>query len=395
MKLNSITNRYVLKEMLAPFSINIFVFSFIFLMTKMIDITNWIVNYHLSLWAVLAFMLYSMPAFLMFIIPMSVMLAVLLTFLRMSGDNEIIALKSCGLSVYGLLPPVLFFSFIAVLLTIFITLYALPKSKTALAEMTLKVAASNIDIGLKERTFNDAFKGIMLYVNKIDLKNKKLIDLFIVDRRRSNMVSTVIAPQGRLVSEPDRHLYHLLLSNGQIHQTSLKDRSANSVSFDTYQLSLGLEKEIADIGNRQKHRKEMSVAELRKLIKDSPPNSRNYYKGQIILHRRFSIPFACLALGLLAFSLGLLAKTTNRSYGLILCLFFFLLYYVMLTAGYGFAKKGVYPAAIVLWIPNLVMLGIGLFFLFQTAKERTLKIELLVERIQQFVSRLKGFKQSH
>ena len=381
--------------MLAPFSLNIFVFSFIFLMTRLIEITNWIVNYNLSLWAVLALMFYSMPGFLMFIIPMSVMLAVLLTFLRMSGDNEIVALKSCGLSVYGLLPPVIFFCSIAFLLTISITLHALPKSRTALAEMALKVASSNIDIGLKERTFNNAFKGIMLYVNKIDLKNKKLIDIFIEDKRRSDMVSTVIAPQGRLLSEPDKFIYHLILSNGLIHQTSLTERSANSIRFDTYKLSLALEKEIADIGKRQKHRKEMNVTELRKLLKSSKVKDRNYYRAQIVLHRRFSIPFACLALGLLAFSLGLQARTTNRSFWLILCLIFFLLYYVMLTAGYGLAKKGVYPAAIVLWIPNLVMLGIGIFFLFRAAKERSVKIELLAELFQQFISRIQRSKQSH
>jgi len=90
MKLNSLTNRYILKEMFIPFSINIFVFSFLFLMTEMIEIANWIVNYNLSIWSVLAFIFYTLPWFLMFIIPMSVMLAVLLTFLRLSSDNEIV-----------------------------------------------------------------------------------------------------------------------------------------------------------------------------------------------------------------------------------------------------------------------------------------------------------------
>jgi lipopolysaccharide export LptBFGC system permease protein LptF len=44
MKLMSITNRYILKEMLPPFCINVLVFSFLFIMAKMVEITNWIVN---------------------------------------------------------------------------------------------------------------------------------------------------------------------------------------------------------------------------------------------------------------------------------------------------------------------------------------------------------------
>ena len=132
MKLNSITNRYIIKEMFGPFSINIFVFAFLFLMTEMIEIANWIVNYNLSLWAVLTMIFFTMPSFLVFIIPMSVMLTILLTFLRLSSDNEIVAIKSCGMSIYGLLVPVLLFSMLGFFLTIFMTLYGVPKSKAFL-----------------------------------------------------------------------------------------------------------------------------------------------------------------------------------------------------------------------------------------------------------------------
>ena len=59
--------------MLAPFSINVLVFTFLFLMTEMVEITDWIVNYNLKILAVLAIILFTLPWFLMFIIPMSVM----------------------------------------------------------------------------------------------------------------------------------------------------------------------------------------------------------------------------------------------------------------------------------------------------------------------------------
>ena len=392
MKLNSITNRYILKEMFIPFSINVLVFTFLFLMTEMIEIANWIVNYKLSIWSVLAFIFYTLPWFLMFIIPMSVMLAVLLTFLRLSGDNEIVAIKSCGLSIYGLLPPVLIFALIGFLLTNFITLYGVPRAKASLEEMALKVAASNADIGLKERTFNDTFKGVMLYVNKIDLKNKKLIDVFIEDKRQADVVSTVIAPEGRLISEPERFVYHLILSNGSIHQTSLKERSATSIQFDTYTLSLDFKKEMGTVTRKKKHREEMSIAELRRFIGDSANEDEDYFKAKIVLHRRFSIPVACLALGLLAFPLGVQSQSTKRSFGLITCLFFFFLYYVLLTAGYSFGKSGVYPPAIGMWLPNVVMTGIGLYFLIQTGREKSLKVYLLAQRIQQFLARFRRDK---
>ena len=69
MRLNTISNRYIIKEMLAPFSINLLVFTFLFLMTEMIEITDWIVNYNLGLLAVFKIILFTLPWFLMFIIP--------------------------------------------------------------------------------------------------------------------------------------------------------------------------------------------------------------------------------------------------------------------------------------------------------------------------------------
>jgi len=264
----------------------------------------------------------------------------------------------------------------------------MPRAKVSLEEMALKVAATNADIGLKERTFNDTFKGVMLYINKIDLKNKKLIDVFIEDNRQPDVVSTVVAPEGRLISESEKSIYHLILSNGSIHQTNLKERSANSIQFDTYTLSLDFKKEMRQAIREKKHREEMSIAELRQFINDWASKDDNYYKPKIVLHRRFSIPVACLALSLLAFPLGIQSKSTKRSFGIILCLFFFLLYYLLLTVGYSFGKSGVYPPTIGMWVPNFVMAGIGWYFLRQTGKERSLKLYLLAQRLLQLLARL-------
>jgi lipopolysaccharide export system permease protein len=392
MKLNSIVNRYILKEMLAPFSINVIVFTFLFLMTELIKITDWIVNYNLNIFSVLTLIFFTMPWFLMFIIPMSVMLAVVLTFLRLSADNEIVALKSCGLSVYGLLPSVLIFSVCGFLITLFMTLYGVPKSKAMLEDMVLEMAASNVDIGLKERTFNDAFKNVMLYVNKIDVNQKKLIDLFIEDKRKQNIISTVVAPEGRLFSEPGKFIFHLVLSNGTIHQTNLEEHTANSIRFDTYKLSLDLEKEMEKAEEREKGREEMSIDELQQYVSESTKKDKDYYKAQIVIHRRFSIPVACLALGFLAFPLGIQSKSNKRSSGLILCLFFFLFYYVLLTAGYTMGKKGIYPPALGMWLPNLTMACCGMYFLTQTTKEKTLKIELILQYVLNLFSRLRHHK---
>ncbi|UCF90711.1 MAG: LPS export ABC transporter permease LptF [Desulfobacterales bacterium] len=387
MKVNTILNRYVFKEMLPPFGLNVLFFTFIFLMAQMLEITNWIVNYNISVFTVLLLIFYSTPYFLVFVIPMSVMMTVLLTILRMSSDNEIIALKSGGLSLYGLLPPVLLICLIGSGITCFMTLYGLPWGQTAIKRLSLTVATANVDIGLKERTFNDAFKDVMLYVNEIDMKNRTLIDVFIEDKRKPDIISTVIAPKGKLLSEPEKFLFHLKLFNGTIHQTNLEDRSANSIQFNTYDLTLDLKKAVAEAKEKPKGRSEMNLSELRRFIRDLPVKNKTYYKALLEFHRKFSIPVACFALGLLAVPLGMQSRSAKRSFGLVLGLVFFLVYYLMLSAGMVLGKTGTYPPAIGMWLPNAVMGVIGVYLFVQTARERSLKINLWARRFQRWITK--------
>ena len=391
MKINSITTRSILKEMFAPFGLNMIFFTFLFLMTEILDITNWIVNYNISFIIILKIIFFTIPYFLMFVIPMSVMLAVMLTFLRMSGDNEIVALKSCGMSLYRLIPPVFLFSFLGFGLTLFITLVGLPWSITATEDLALEVAAANVDIGLKERTFNDSFENVMLYVNKIDVKSRKLLDVFIEDKRKKDVVSTVVAPEGRIYSDPGKYIIYLRLFNGTIHQTSLNDRSANSIRFSTYTVQLDLSQQIGDDEDREKEHEEMSIRELRQFIENSPEKDEDYYKAKMDLHSRFAIPVACLALGLLALPLGIQSRTSKRSYGLILGLFFFFFYYLMLTIGYTFGETGVYPPVIGMWMPDAVITVIGIFFFIQTLREKTLKVNLGAQYIYNQIARFAKF----
>lgn len=361
-------------EMLPPFSLNVLFFTFVFLMAQMIEITNWIVNYNINMIDVLMMIIFTTPYFLVFVLPMSIMMSVLLTFLRFSSDNEITALKCGGYSIYGLLPPVILFCLIGFCITIFITIYGMPWGSQAVKALTYKVASSNVDIGLKERTFNDSFKGVMLYVNNIDIKDKSLIDVFIEDKRQKKVVTTVIAPRGKLFSQPDKFVFYLQLYNGTIHQMNREDRIANAINFDTYNLSLDLKNSFLEEKEKGKHRTEMSLGELITHIDTYPIKDKGYYKAVMELHRKFSLPFACIALGLLAMPLGVQSKSAKRSFGLILGLLSFLFYYLLLSAGTVFGKTGTIAPEVGMWFPNFIVGGAGLYLLFRTVKERPLQI---------------------
>ena len=382
MKINSIIYRYLFKEMIPPFAINIIFFTFVFLMAEMLKITNMVINYRVDLFTVLKMFVYSTPFFLTFVIPMSIMMTVLLTFLRLSGDNEIVALKTGGMSIYGLLPPVGLFCLIGCLLTFIMTAYGMPWGKLSVKELLYRVVSSNLEIGLKDRTFNDSFKDVMLYVNKINPKNKELKDIFIEDKRTQNIVSTVVAPKGKLFSEPHKHIYNLLLYNGVIFQVDLKNRLANSIDFETYEVRLDIEKTALTLKRRKKHRMEMSLAELRQYLKKSTIRDAHYYNTLMELYKKFSIPIACFALGFLAVPLGIRSRFAKRSFSLVISLIFILIYYLLLSAGLVFGETGAYPPVIGMWVPNIVVGGLGLFLLVKTANESQLRINSITNLIK-------------
>ena len=364
MRINAIINRYIVRELLPPFGLNLFFFTFIFLITKILEITNLVVNFQVSLISFLLLLLYSMPFFLAFITPMSVMMAVLLTFLRMSGDNELVALQACGMNPRRFIVPVFVFCFLGWLMTTLITMVGLPWGNRSYYGLTVELAQSHVDAVIKERTFIDSFQGLMLYVHKVNLRQRTLTDVFIEDQRNKGIANIIVAPQGRIFSEPHKQLIRLRLLNGTINQADLAKQSA----FSTYEMNLDLKEMLAGGVDKRKPIEEMGVSELKRYIQTAPKADKSYYKALMKFHEKFALPFACFALGLAAMPLGMRTKRGKRSMGTVLGIILFLSYYILLSVGWSFGESGTLPPVVGMWTPNVVMGAVGVFLLARMAR---------------------------
>ncbi|MCG8552047.1 MAG: LPS export ABC transporter permease LptF [Desulfobacterales bacterium] len=380
MKLFKRIHTYLFFEFIPPFAISTFFLTSVFLMTRIPDITNMVVNYNASILDIFLLISYTLPRFMEFTIPMSAMVSVLLTVMRMSGDNEIIALKGAGMSLYKLLPPVLLFTLITLLITMWVTVYGIPKGKLALKVKTIELARSSIDAALQERQFNSQLDGIMIYVAHVDMNTRDLTDVFIEDRRTADMVSISTAPRGRLVRQENRDVYTIRLYDGMINQVNVMDHSVTNINFGHYDINIDL---AAMQKNQTKEvRKdfdEMSLHELVQRIKKGFESSEMDSEARLVLHEKFSIPFACLALGVLAFPLGVQSSSLRKSNGFGMGVGFFLLYYLMLAFGWSGGEAGRYPPVIGMWLPNVVMGGAGIFLLIRNAKERPVHLPLWIQ----------------
>lgn len=92
--MHKIISRYIFKEIAFPFIIILFVLTFVLLMGKILQIMDLIVNKGISIFTIAKLIIFLLPAFMSFTIPIALLIAILIAMGRLSADNEITVLKS-------------------------------------------------------------------------------------------------------------------------------------------------------------------------------------------------------------------------------------------------------------------------------------------------------------
>lgn len=367
--MTKVLDRYIFRELWPPFGLSLVFFAFVFLMAKLIEITKIIVRYNVDVKTILLLLGCSMPSFMQFVIPLSVMISIVLIFLRMSGDHEITAIKAGGISIYRLLPPVLFFALIGFGLTAGMTLFAGPEGRVLSKMLVHDMAAKHLNIAVKPRQFINEFKDVVLYVHEIAADAGSLKDVFIEDQRNPKMNITVVAPRGKLLLNPSQLGASLRLFDGTVHQLDVAEKTVYTVEFETYDVRLDLQRSAAASDPGVRGEKEMRLRELGQFIKTVAREDKHYYIALMEWYKKFSLPVACIALVLPAVPLGIRSRSSKRSYGIGLGLLLFFIYYVMLSIGLVFGETGLYPPLIGMWLPNVVMVITGFVLLDRVVKE--------------------------
>jgi len=364
-----IINRYILREVLVPFGLGLAVFTLILLIARILKLVEMVVNRGVPLLDVLKLFSYILPAFLEVTVPMAVLLAVIVAFGRLSSDSEIVALKTSGISLYQLTRPVALFAFVIYLVALALSLYARPWGNSLLRNGLYEIAKTRASAGIKEKIFTDDFSGLVIYVDRIEPPGNTLRGILISDTRDPTQRNTVFAEVGLLVPNEAAHVLVLRLLGGTIHAFYPQDRSYHRTEFSIYDITLDLNTALAKLQPREKDPSEMMLPELRaaiaaKQVAGQPANSE-----AVEVQRKFSIPFACLAFAAIAVPLGIRPSRSARSRGFTMSLAIIFGYYVLLSMGESLGERGVLPAVVALWIPNILLTALALVLFVRAARE--------------------------
>ena len=371
--------RYFLREVTVPFLFGIGVFTFILLIARMLKLVELVVNRGVPIVEIGKLFAYILPTFLEVTVPMALLLAVLLAVGRLSADSEIVALRTSGISLYQMMVPLAAFTLAVYGLNTFLAIYARPWGNAHLKAGLYEIAKTRASAGLRERVFNDDFSGLVIYVEHIQPPGDQLGAVLIADSRDPNQRNTVLAKRGFIVSNEETHTVTLRLLDGSIHTFMPGERSYHKTDFTVYDVTLNLAAALAKFSQREKEPEEMTIPELRAAIAERQRAGKTASGELVELHRKFSVPFACIVFGLIGIPLGIRPARAVRSRGFSVSLVVIFLYYLLLTTGEALAQKRGVPPLVALWAPNgvFILFGLGLFVF--AARERPLALRTRLE----------------
>lgn len=375
--------RYLISEILPPFFVGLLAFTFILLIGRMVKLIELVVTRGIPLLQIAKLFSLILPTFLEMTVPMAFLLAILLGLGRMSNDQELLAMKASGVSPMQILWPTMMIALVIALATFAFTLFARPAANFALKKELYNIAKSRIGTALKEKVFNDDFPKILIYVEEIVPPGNTAQGVLIVDNRDKSREDIILGKVARITTDEETNSLGLRLFDGSIYEREKTRAGFSQTRFNIYDFKLDLDELVGPVRQLESGPKEMPLTDLLKAITAKQSRGANTSSERMELHQRISFGFVPLIFCLLGVSLTLLPRTSraNRSWGFMLCLFWLMVYYALLSLGKALGDKEIINPILATWLPNLVVGGIGIHFFRHALREAPLFLPRVFENV--------------
>jgi len=359
-----ILRKYIIKEILVMFLFSLAIFTFTLVVGNIIKLAELVINKGVDIRLVGKLFLYLIPFLLSYTIPMSLLTSALLVFGRLSGDNEIVAIRSSGINIYRLSLPLIIISLLFSLLSIVLNNDIIPRmhfeSRKIIKNIGIKTPAAYLEPG----TFIKSFKGYIIFIHEID-KNK-LKGVRIYQPQNEHSTRTIIAEKGEFITI-DNNAVKLKLVNGTSDEPNPKNPvNFYKLNFKTYYITLNVDESIAPSGYTDKKPKEMSFREIKNEIQrlgkyhvDTPSLITEF-------HRKISISFASLVFVIIGIPLGIFTKRGEKTIQFAIALGIIVAFYILMAASIALSLKGVWSPGFWMYMPNIIIGIAGIILLRKT-----------------------------
>jgi lipopolysaccharide export LptBFGC system permease protein LptF len=403
--------RYILKELSGPLAMGIVVFTFVFLVGQLFQLSHLLLGSGAAGFLALQLVACLVPGVLVLTAPMGLLVATLLGVGRLAADREILAMRACGVHPFRLLMPVLIAGLALTGVFLWCSQTVVPALNLRAADLALQLEfrilsslpanrpmpLSGMGDGRQQATFffeeREETTGDMLGVTlrlvvpgkeseearqrirAIDRELASLVGnnskeaetstaLLRIEKERlvrlqRGMEALTVAARGGMIPDLSARMIVLTLTSGTI-QLVQSDRPEEpwNIRFDTLQKGFRPQFDQTAKGEFRKRPREMSLDELTQRMAGTGSRANS---ARVEFWQRFSVPMACLVMPLFAFPLGLAIRPQGKTIAFAVAFAVILIYYGLLNFGISVGRSGSDWVGLAMMTPNIILGLAGAF----------------------------------
>ena len=424
--------RYILKQHIVPMVLALAIVFFVLTINVVVKNIDLFIGKGIPLIAVAEFFGLSLAWMAALAVPMSVLVAAISAFGRMAADNETTAVKAGGVSLIRLVLPVVVASAFLGGGMVYFNNHALPAANKRLSDLMVAMHRKKPAIKIKEKVFMDYVPGYTIRVEDVDPKTSEVEGIVLLKHQKDRPDQIIVAEHGTLRYRDDTGTLRIMLYDGESHDMDPEHSGKyRRLDYDTQTLNMaGVGSELVRTVRTAKGDREMSAKELAenvarerasisKNILESAGSAKRTLEGYLAraqkihdgnaqnvpaaklleelttlrktlgtsnrnvtaketrirqmdveIHKKFSIPFACIVFVLLGAPIGMRIRLSGFVVGMLVSLSFFILYYIFLLGGENFGDRGYLSAFWAMWMPNILLGAAGVYMTYCSVSER-------------------------
>ncbi|WP_185881663.1 LptF/LptG family permease [Blattabacterium cuenoti] len=424
---------YMIRLFMAPFLIIFFSIFFVFIVqffwSKMDELTGKNIN----ILIILKFIYYFGISIIPLVIPISILLTSIITYGYISESQELIAIKSSGISLFRVMKPLLCITFFLSVGLYFFSDFSIPEAKRKAQELGYQISISHPSMRLKEGVFVNIFPDFFIRIGKIGKNSNLLEKIFIFFYGKNLAINTILAEKGVLIQNQKDGGFQIKLMKGFFYRDNSYDGKTYSyqmVHFDSFIQSFKrplieyknldyyyddsyktldtkklmekihfLKKENCQLDsyfhkynydylfqkkkNFFKMSKNRSILLHRKMIdhlsllinqlqyqkKFFQDRKKYLAKHQFELHKKFTFPVTCIIMFLIGAPLGAIIRKGGMGLPTIIAIIIFIIYYTLLTITQNQGEKAKIWPWMGAWIPNFVFFPLSIWIAYKTVMD--------------------------
>ncbi len=355
-----IINKYLTKEILKYFSIMLAMIVGMYIAVDFFERIDNFIKAGVPLSKAFIFFIFKIPFIIAQIIPVCILLAVIIVFGLMTKNNEIIALKSSGVSIYYLLRPVLLIGLLFSILLFFLSEAIVPITMGNANKIWLGDVRKESAVISKEKNIWIKGNRLITHIKYYNPEDKAVFGITINNFDKDfKLIRRVDAKKG--VFEKGKWFLHEI-----VEQNLNKEDGNYKITFHKKRAE-ELDFLPEDLKRVIKKSEEMSFKELLSYIKKIEIEGYNAAIYKVDLYAKSAFPFVCIIMCMLGTGIAVKGKISaglavNIVCGIMAVFLYWVFYSFCISLGYG----DMLPPFIAAWTANLVFLCFGVITLLNS-----------------------------